>query len=621
MNKTLIDHEKKQVIKDFEGLMRRTKHNHCICCHRIRIKQQLNSQGVCKPCQKHGDKQYYLKNDGLPVWYFNGDKEKQPQFHVPDELKNLTIAEKMLIQRVSPFVPLHHIKGGTMGLKGHVCAFEQDITGMTNVLPKPYSDIDIIRVEQLVRSEVGSDVFHRKPFKVSRSKVVTALYWLKTHNPEYSDIEIDETNLEWIGESDIGYIDVKTVIMESEMDNPLNEDNGPIPSRVPNVNITTATGFVDNGGHTFLSEPDEHINDTLQDSVATSPEKKKINMTWPKISETAVNEYSDTKVFCRAFPWLFPGGIGDPIEYPQTSGDWGSQMLFYEDARFIVDPIFTFFALNYVVRHRNSSSGRFFIEKFQQDAPETLEELKQQIEEGDTRFINSLSYYSKRVKGCNSYWMQKRAELYTWINHHVEVGNGVPMFFITLSCAEYCWKDIDEIIRNQMELSGMDTSNCSVGSPGFPQLVNDFSVVVQEYFQERVKTWLETVGKTIFGIEHYWVRYEFAPGRGQIHAHLLAITRNQDVYSISHAASRLETTNNTKAEILAQWAQKTIGLTASMDTTTSAPDSEVAQPTTVRFMDLTDTDEAHTLDDELLKNAVQLHECSGFCMRTTKKEK
>ena len=125
LNKTLNDCEKKQVTKDFEGLMPMTKHNHCICCHQIWIKQQLNVRGVCKTCQKHGDTKYYLKNDGLPVWYFNGDKKKQPQFHVPDELKNLTIAEKMLIQRVSPFVPLHHIKGGTMGLKGHVCAFEK----------------------------------------------------------------------------------------------------------------------------------------------------------------------------------------------------------------------------------------------------------------------------------------------------------------------------------------------------------------------------------------------------------------------------------------------------------------------------------------------------------------
>ena len=48
--------------------------------------------------------------------------------------------------------------------------------------------------------------------------------------------------------------------------------------------------------------------------------------------------------------------------------------------------------------------------------------------------------------------------------------------------------------------------------PMFLQTVNDFANVIQEYFQERVVSWLDTVGKAIFDIKHYWIRYEFAPG-------------------------------------------------------------------------------------------------------------
>ena len=98
-----------------------------------------------------------------------------------------------------------------MGLKVHVCAFEQDINGLATILPRPLDGVNVIRVEQLVWAEIGSDIFTRKAFKVRRSKVITALYWLKQHNAEYFDIEIEESKLEWIGNSDCGYIDVKVI--------------------------------------------------------------------------------------------------------------------------------------------------------------------------------------------------------------------------------------------------------------------------------------------------------------------------------------------------------------------------------------------------------------------------
>ena len=103
-------------------------------------------------CKKFKDPEYFLRNNGLPVWYMDGDPKNPPNFHVPPELKNLSLAEKMLIQRVSPFVPLQHIKNGVMGLKGHVCAFEQKIEKLAMELPRPLEEIDIVRVEQMVRS-------------------------------------------------------------------------------------------------------------------------------------------------------------------------------------------------------------------------------------------------------------------------------------------------------------------------------------------------------------------------------------------------------------------------------------------------------------------------------------
>ena len=97
--------------------MREKKHTHCICCRRIRLKQDI-AHGICTSCKKYRDPDYFLKNDALPVWYENGDTNNKPNFHLPSELKNLTLSEKMLIQRVSPFLALQHIKNVVMGLKG-----------------------------------------------------------------------------------------------------------------------------------------------------------------------------------------------------------------------------------------------------------------------------------------------------------------------------------------------------------------------------------------------------------------------------------------------------------------------------------------------------------------------
>ena len=559
------------------------------------------------------------------MWYENGDTKKEPNYHLPSELKNLSLSEKMLIQRISPFLALQHIKNGVMGLKGHVCAFEQNIKGFANTLPRPLEDVNVIRVEQFVRAEIGSEIFRRKAFKVRRSKVITALYWLKQHDPEYFDIEIDESNLEWIGQSDCGYIDVKVVVIEDEdaVSNNVNEDNGPNreADKETDENALPATGYVDNGGTAELSQLDTEINSELRNAVDSSENRRNINVAWPSISERPVNEYSETKIFARAFPWLFPGGLGDPNSFPQRLGDWGSLMLFYEDGRFAADDIFPFFALNYIIRHRNATSGGFFVDKFQQYCPETLEELKQKIQEGDTSFVNSLTYYNKRVIGSNSYWNQKRSEVYSWINHHIEVGNGAPNFFITLSCAEYYWADVADLLKERLELAGLDSCQCEVGKPGFTKIVNDYAVVVQEYFQSRVIEWLDSVGKIIFGIEHYWIRYEFTPGRGQIHAHLLAISDEQEIYKLAHDVSRHGERNShtTRATIFAEWAEKKFGLTASVEDGFDDIDFENnTMPTSLRLMDLEDKEEVYSQDIQHLLKAVQYHNCSGFCMRTSK---
>src|SRR5687767_15837247 len=173
------------------------------------------------------------------------------------------------------------------------------------------------------------------------------------------------------------------------------------------------------------------------------------------------------------------------------------------------------FRIKFYNKKKNQMNSRFFKEGFFKDGTKDLEQLKSEIATGNTGWLETLCYYSQRVTGSAGYWRAKRAEVYTWINHHIEAGHGPPNFFITLSCAEYMWPDIKRLIIDRFIIAGLDIPDLK---KSFVQIVNDYTLIVQEFFQERVKIWLSTIGKCIFHIKHYRRRFDFAPSRALIHA-------------------------------------------------------------------------------------------------------
>ena len=562
----------------------------------------------------------YLAAGALPVWY---DKSGGVHYEVPEVLTRLSLAERMLIQRVAPLVPLHHIKKGTMGLQGHTCAFPQDIDEFFDTLPRLPKSVSVIRIMKMIKEEVGSKNGIQKPFLVRRKYVLDALYFLKEHNSEYTNIKIDSSHLNWLGEEDEGVLDTHVQYVEDLSTNEdlnANDDLGPAIRQaiIPRLNgeDVVATGVLVEDERPVLSDNDKQINSVLQPLVREKTDKVTVN--WPTTSSDPVNEFNSRgKLFVQAFPWLFPGGLGDIKDYPTTSiANWGAHLLMYEDGRFAKDEFFCFYAMNYIVRHLNASSGQFFLSDFHWNIPSTLPELKQRIQKGDTSFVNYLTFYSKRITGSNPYWLTKKAELYTWLNFHAAKKHGAPTYFITLSCAEYYWPDVVDLLKQRHKIAGLDASHIYVGSPKLIQVVNDYSIVIQEYFQKRFEIWMETVGKTIFGIKHYWARYEFAPGRGQIHVHLLAISSDQDiVYRLAYEEARSDG-DTARSNRLADWAERRFGLSAMVHDGFEDinPNDKSNSPISMRFRNVTDK----TKDVENLKKYVACHDCSDFCMKKSK---
>lgn len=197
-SKFLSDEEKQKSILFFEHLCKSINHNHCHVCHRVAINLEMSCEtNVCKECHNSNyTKESYLKENMLPIWR---DKSGNVHYEEPCIMKDLSNAEKLLIQKLSIFVPLHHIRNGTYGIKGHVCCFPQNVMSVCDVLPRLPDDVTIVKFVKMYEKDIGGNVAV-KEFKVRKWKVISVLKWLKEHHSEYSDIVIQERNLDWMGD-------------------------------------------------------------------------------------------------------------------------------------------------------------------------------------------------------------------------------------------------------------------------------------------------------------------------------------------------------------------------------------------------------------------------------------
>jgi len=256
------------------------------------------------------------------------------------------------------------------------------------------------------------------------------------------------------------------------------------------------------------------------------------------------------------------------------------------------------------LKEKNQSSGSFFVNKWYNEGEKSLEEIQKELQNGNTSWLDRITYFTQKVRGSPQYWRTRRAEVYTWINHHVNIGNGAPNFFITLSCAEYQWEDIKRLIRDRFQTANLEPPDLD---RSLVEIINDYTLIVQEYFQKRVDIWLKTVGRNVFKIRHYWLRYEFAPSRGQIHAHILAISDFKEVFEIFHTNSN---NKQVQAQFLKRWAETALGYTCDLQDSTMHTSNQV-HPSTLYLSAI--KNKVHDMNNCLTH--LQTHVCSNYCLR------
>ena len=606
-------------VKEFETRCQNLSHFCCKVCMMtgIRIKPSCCNPLICTTCQAQKatiDEKMY----SLPIW---NDENGVVHYELPEELKFLQEGEKLLIQKIAPYIPLLHLKDGQLASRGHICSFRQDISSVCNILPRLPSDVHFIKVVKRYLESGGEKT--NKMFMIRRAEVLNALRWLKKYNRDYTDVEIEESNLNWIENQQEQELPAHLIQIdenENSSNNPSLVDLGPSESQTLSGcdsgmedinNVDSVLGILPSSLPDLPKEKDGAALNTLKTALEEHNNRNQTTLQFPYASPEPINEYEEGNgLFTQTFPWLFPGGLGDFGQFWDkniTVGKWARNLLYYKDGRFAKDKIWCFFALDFSTRKKNQQSGGFFIKTFFKEGPKSLNELKEEIENGNTSWIEQLSYYSQRVIGSPGYWRAKRSEVYSWINHHIEAGHGPPTFFITLSCAEYMWPDIKRLLKNRFEVGGMGDIDLN---KSFVQTVNEYTLVVQEYFQERVRIWLETIGAKVFHIKYYWLRFEFAPSRGQIHAHMLALHNNPNVmqlyYNYSHDKEKQE-------EFLYKYMTEELGMTAWVpENFSNISVNKNNHPSKFFYQD-----NIQQPDDDFLccLQTLQNHKCSAFCMR------
>src|SRR6266545_2634941 len=114
---------------------------------------------------------------------------------VPDQLKNLTFVEKILIARVKHTCAFVKVASGMCKMKANIVAFESPIPKIYNILPFPRDDLnEMLAILFTGPCKPTKEDFARTPFLVRRNAVINALEWLKLNHKDYANIEISHEN-------------------------------------------------------------------------------------------------------------------------------------------------------------------------------------------------------------------------------------------------------------------------------------------------------------------------------------------------------------------------------------------------------------------------------------------
>jgi hypothetical protein len=250
----------------------------------------------------------------------------------------------MLIAQVFPVVSVYTLSGGQYAYRGNIINFPQDMQEFAARLPQDLLSLDLLIVQ--CYSENRNNF---RDFNVRLKKVIQALQWLKANNKLYQDIVIDNEVLQTLPENgsiaeqlpqitdDRPYCSEKGPNDDDDADKHGNENEDPFKSQmfVPSIPNRPSE---DRAINEILNRAHDRENSTIE---------------WPHNDVSPVDEFNSPRYIARAFPTLYPWGIGD-LNEPRIKeikpAEYFKHLLVYKNGRFARHRRWRYFALNSLMR-------------------------------------------------------------------------------------------------------------------------------------------------------------------------------------------------------------------------------------------------------------------------------
>ncbi|CAG8597284.1 6137_t:CDS:2 [Cetraspora pellucida] len=219
--------------------------------------------------------------------------EEQLSYQIPAELPQLSQVEEMLIAQILPILTVYKLQGGQLGYQGNDFTSFQD-------------------------------------FKIKRSNILTWLMYLKSNNPFYFNIEIDQDILQTIPEDGSIFNRLNTIY-----DNNLSKDMTFLNN---NDILSTSEDYIK---HSFIPIS---VSKETEKVVTYSEINQLVNLNpnilinWPTIKDNPISEFEEVGYITKAFPTLFPKGKADLCStqrYHQVyPAEYFEHLIKYHDGRF-----------------------------------------------------------------------------------------------------------------------------------------------------------------------------------------------------------------------------------------------------------------------------------------------
>ena len=266
----------------------------------------------------------------------------------------------------------------------------------------------------------------------------------------------------------------------------------------------------------------------------------------------AVSEFDPT-YFVMAFPEIFLTGEADlyadrkvKITLPQ----WLEHVLWSGDQCAARHKVFPFVAFSFQQRHRAMDQGSYFVHVCvdpRDDSAASLEDLTERIAHGDNSLAKSVFFWAANIAGSDAHLGQLKREIDALITDQlISDEPNPPSLFLSGSCAEFYWKPLlgylanhvlaiegpsarvwdkekkEEIVDETINRRWADDPTAAEFQTHRRNKLNEYAHIVTSFFEQRTTSFVKDVLAPMLEIEHFYMIFEFAEGRGQIHFHLLA---------------------------------------------------------------------------------------------------